>query len=115
MFAAVVSRSDIAFAVSSVSRFLDKPGREHWLAVKKMLRYVKGTISYGLLYGAKNDCLQGFTDSDYAGCVDTRITSINEWVYFHQSRCCYILDVSATTDCGNEHDRSGVSSSYRRS
>lgn len=72
MYAAVVSRPDITYAVSNVSRFLDKPGKEHWMAVKKILRYIRGTLEYGLLYKADNEYLRGYTDSDYAGCVDTR-------------------------------------------
>lgn len=72
MFAAVVSRPDIAHAVANVSRFLDKPGKEHWSAVKKILRYIKGTVNFGLLYKGNSNGLQGYTDSDYAGCVDTR-------------------------------------------
>lgn len=72
MFAAVVSRPDIAFAVAVASRFLEKPGKEHWLAVKKILRYIKGTLVYDLLYKGNDTSLLGYTDSDYAGCVDTR-------------------------------------------
>lgn len=72
MFAAVVSRPDIAYAVSCVSRFLDNPGREHWLAVKRILRYIKGTVDHGLLYKADDNYVLGYTDSDFSGCVDTR-------------------------------------------
>lgn len=46
----------------------------HMNAVKRILRYVKGTLSYGLTYtkGQGNYLLSGFSDSDLAGCVDDR-------------------------------------------
>ncbi|CAL1672135.1 unnamed protein product [Lasius platythorax] len=74
MFAACISRPDIMYAVSVVSRYLTKPGHEHWLAVKRILRYIKGTINYGIVYeGTVEDWrLIGFTDADYAGDQDTR-------------------------------------------
>ena len=45
---------EIIFAVSNVARFCSKPTKEHWVAVKCILRYLKGTIDYGLMY-SKND------------------------------------------------------------
>lgn len=41
MFAACVSRSDIMYAVGVVSRYLNNPGREHWLAVKRIIKLIK--------------------------------------------------------------------------
>ena len=48
------TRPDITFAVSNVSRFCSKPTKEHWVAVKYILRYMKGTVNYGLMY-SNND------------------------------------------------------------
>lgn len=42
MYVMVGSRPDLAFAVGLVSRFMSKPGREHWEAVKWILRYLQG-------------------------------------------------------------------------
>lgn len=56
----VHTRPDIAFAVGYVSRFMEKPTTEHLAAVKKILRYVAGTIDYGCRYkrtGEKQGCL----------------------------------------------------------
>ena len=50
MYAMVCTRPDIAHAVGVVSRFLSNPGKEHWSAVKWILRYLKGTSSFSLCY-----------------------------------------------------------------
>ena len=67
------TRPDIAFAVGSVARHSAKPSKNHWTAVKRILRYLKGTSNFGLLYGhgQKTD-LVGYCDADWAGDVDTR-------------------------------------------
>ncbi|GJW52504.1 hypothetical protein Tco_0096589 [Tanacetum coccineum] len=49
MFAMICTRPDIAHAVGVVSRYMAKPGREHWEAVKRILRYIKGTSDVALL------------------------------------------------------------------
>ena len=43
MYAMVCTRPDIGYAVGVVSRFISNPGKEHWNAVKWILRYLKGT------------------------------------------------------------------------
>jgi len=67
------TRPDIMHVVSLISRFMECPKEIHLLAAKRILRYLKGTASYGLLYkkGGKTN-LFGFTDSDYAGDPDDR-------------------------------------------
>lgn len=42
------TRPDITFAVNTVSRYLENPGKEHWSAVKRILRYLKGTLDLKL-------------------------------------------------------------------
>ncbi|GMP81639.1 hypothetical protein CsSME_00036279 [Camellia sinensis var. sinensis] len=71
------TRPDIAFAVSMVSQFMHSPGAEHFEAVYKILRYLKGTPGRGLLF-KKHGHLQVevYTDADWAGSVtDRRSTS----------------------------------------
>ncbi|RLM86324.1 hypothetical protein C2845_PM04G09570 [Panicum miliaceum] len=70
------TRPDISFVVGYVNRFMEAPTTEHFAAVKRILRYMAGTLSYGLHYkkgeGKKNTKLVGYTDSDMAGNIDTR-------------------------------------------
>lgn len=67
------TRPDIMYAVSSISRFMETPKETHWLAAKRILRYVNGTKAYGILYGATNHFkLVGYMDSDWAGSLDDR-------------------------------------------
>ncbi|KAL1192872.1 Retrovirus-related Pol polyprotein from transposon TNT 1-94 [Cardamine amara subsp. amara] len=73
MYAMVCTWPDLAHAVSIVSRFMGQPGKEHWLAVKRIFRYLRGTYDVGLIYGDEAPCVvAGYSDSDYAGDVDSR-------------------------------------------
>jgi len=66
MYAAVATRPDIAFAVSTLSWFLENPGEAHWQAVKRVFRYLAGTYNHALTYGAEQYDLTGYTDADGA-------------------------------------------------
>jgi hypothetical protein len=91
MYAAIGTRPDIAFAVGALSRFLGNPGRRHWNEAKRVLAYLKGTSNYVIRYSSNTlptgevigysrgvgmkptgGSIEGFCDSDWAGCVDTR-------------------------------------------
>ncbi|OWZ03591.1 Integrase, catalytic core protein [Phytophthora megakarya] len=75
MYLMTGSRPDIAFSMMIVRKYLNNPGLTHWSAVKRILRYVKGTLNYGLVVnGRGSDALQlkAFVDSDYAKDIDTR-------------------------------------------
>eukprot|EP00253_Pinus_taeda_P025156 PITA_25156 len=62
------SRPDLSYAVGAVSRYMHEPHELHWNAAKRILRYVQGTITFGIHYAAGNALnLLGFTDSDWAG------------------------------------------------
>ena len=50
MFAMICTRSDIAQAVGAVSRYMANPGGEHWITVKRILRYIRGTSDVALCY-----------------------------------------------------------------
>ncbi|KAM7513548.1 hypothetical protein LguiA_003131 [Lonicera macranthoides] len=68
------SRPDLAHAVGMVSRYMSNPGKEHWNAVKWVLRYLQGTKSLGIVFERKDgaDSVAGFVDSDYTGDLDKR-------------------------------------------
>ncbi|KAJ7297158.1 hypothetical protein O6H91_Y076800 [Diphasiastrum complanatum] len=72
MYAAVCTRPDVAFSVNRVSQFSSNPGWQHWLAAKRILRYLKGTIDWELAYFRDAGSLQGFADGDWGGDLDTR-------------------------------------------
>ena len=62
-------RPDLLFSVGILSRYMENPNQEHYNGVKQVLRYVKGTKDYGLLYkkGELKGELIGYSDSDFAG------------------------------------------------
>lgn len=65
------TRPDILFPVSILSRFMHCASEAHMIAAKRVLRYLKGTSSYGMRYRRSNKFeLYGFSDSDWAGSVD---------------------------------------------
>ena len=72
LFLSVATRPDIAYAVSYVARFTSKPTKEHWLLVKRIMRYLKGTSSLGLGYAKTRDNLIGYSDADWAGDITDR-------------------------------------------
>jgi histone deacetylase 1/2 len=64
---------NISFAVNKVCQFLSQPTDSHWEAVKRILRYVKGTLSTGLRFRKSSSTdINIYTDADWAGCVDDR-------------------------------------------
>ncbi|KAK6142445.1 hypothetical protein DH2020_022793 [Rehmannia glutinosa] len=76
------TRPDILFATGLISRYMESPTTTHMKAAKRILRYLKGTINYGLFYSTTNDYkLVGYSDSDWSGDVDDR-KSITGFVFF---------------------------------
>ncbi|WVZ68640.1 LOW QUALITY PROTEIN: hypothetical protein U9M48_017559 [Paspalum notatum var. saurae] len=71
----VHTRPDLAFAVGYISQFMEDPREDHLAAVKHLLRYVAGTVDYGVVYprhnGGKAELI-GYSDSDMAGDIDGR-------------------------------------------
>ncbi|CAM8949434.1 unnamed protein product [Rhodiola kirilowii] len=80
MYAMVCTRPDIAHSVGAVSRYLSNPSREHWEAVKWILRYLRGTSKLCLSFSGSEHVLEGFTDADLAGDLDHR-KSISGYVF----------------------------------
>lgn len=66
------TRPDLMYSVSLVSRFMSKPTELHLQATKRILRYLKGTVDYGIMYKREISDLVAYTDSDYAGDLDDR-------------------------------------------
>lgn len=73
MYAAQLTRPDICFALTLLSRFNKNPGHAHWQAVKRVFRYLKGTINRKLVFRGNADSeLIGYCDADHAGNQDSR-------------------------------------------
>jgi hypothetical protein len=69
----VNTRSNICFALNTLSQFCVEPRHEHWIVAKHILRYLRETLNYGLRYASNSDVqLHAFTDSDWAGSADDR-------------------------------------------
>ena len=67
----LITRPDISFAVNRVCQYLHAPRDSHWSAVKRILRYVRHTGSYGLhLQPARSGLISAFSDVDWAGSPD---------------------------------------------
>lgn len=72
-YLAVATRPDISHIVSCLSQFNTCYSGQHWKAAKRVLRYLKGTIDFGITYTKNTNALEGFVDADWAGCpVDRR-------------------------------------------
>ncbi|CAH9095526.1 unnamed protein product, partial [Cuscuta europaea] len=66
-----ITRPEISYSVNRVCQFMHKPTLTHWSAVKRILRYLKGTISNGLAFGKMRDSsLVTFTDAGWASDPD---------------------------------------------
>ncbi|XP_056647324.1 uncharacterized protein LOC130451986 [Diorhabda sublineata] len=75
MYLATTSRPDISYAVSYLSRFLDRVTEETWTAGKRVLRYLQGTKTLGLTYTKHTNSdviLEGYSDADWATNKESR-------------------------------------------
>jgi hypothetical protein len=77
MYVMVCTRPYIAHEVGVLSRYMSKPGKEHWTTVKRVSRYLCGTSSYGLCYQGRPVLdrvldIHGFVDADCVGYLDRR-------------------------------------------
>ncbi|XP_062076259.1 secreted RxLR effector protein 161-like [Humulus lupulus] len=88
MYVMVITRPDLAHSLSVLSRYMSNPGQEHWPGVKCLMRYLKGTINYGLIYKRRQGDIQltGYVDSDFASNQDLR-RSLTSYVYPVSENC----------------------------
>ena len=76
MYAMVCTRPDIAHAMGGVSRFMSRLGKQHWEAVKWILRYLKDSSNTCLCFTGASLKLQGYVDVDFAGDIGSRKSTI---------------------------------------
>ena len=73
MYLMLGTRPDIAYAVGTLSKFLDCPTQTHWTAAKRVIRYLQGTKDHGLIMGKEvNDNLTGMVDANWGTDVEDR-------------------------------------------
>ena len=79
----VNTRPNISFAINTLSQFMVEPRRVQWSTTKHVLRYVAGTVDYGLDYVRGDGVgLVGYSDSDWASCASDQKST---------SGCCFAL------------------------
>ena len=103
-----ITRPDISFAVNLVSQFMSSPRHLHMAAVKRIIRYLLGTPTRGLLFPAGSPLnLVAYSDSDWAGCPDTR-RSTTGW-------CVYLGDALISWKCKKQErvSKSSTEAEYR--
>jgi len=78
------TRSDIAFAVGYINRFMEDPREDHWTTVKRLLRYIKGTMDQGIVFpktGGSRLQFTVFSDADMAGDIDGRRSTFGVLIF----------------------------------
>ena len=75
MYLASAMRPDISFAVSKLSRFMSNPGIDHWHALERVMRYLNGTMSYGIHYSGHPAVLEGYCDANWINVDELYATS----------------------------------------
>lgn len=76
------TRPDISYAVQQVCLHMHAPTNEHMSALKRIIRYLQGTLSFGLhLYKSNIDRLISYTDADWGGCPDIRRSTFGYCVF----------------------------------
>ena len=80
MYAIVCTRLDIAHAIGVVSRYMSRPGKQYWEAIKWILWQLRGLIDTCLYFTGASLKLQGYVNADLANDIDSK-KSTNEFVF----------------------------------
>ena len=77
-----LTRPDISYAINKLSQYMHRPTTDHWQAVKRVLRYLSGTLTHGIfLQKQKNPMLHAFSDADWAG-YSNEYVSTNAYIIY---------------------------------
>ena len=83
---ATITRPEISFSVNKVAQFMQSPLQSHWVAVKRILRYLAGTLDYGLHFRRSPTLsLEAFCDADWASNPDDRHSTRGYCIFFGQN------------------------------
>jgi Reverse transcriptase (RNA-dependent DNA polymerase) len=79
---ATLTRPDISYSVNKLSQYMHSPNDDHWTAAKRVLRYIAGTLDFGLQFYKQSLLrIQAFSDSDWAGNLDDRRSTSGYYIY----------------------------------
>nr|GEZ77001.1 zinc finger, CCHC-type [Tanacetum cinerariifolium] len=92
MYAMTRTRPDIAYVVGRLSRFTSNLSRQHWKAITRIFKYLRGAKNYGLSYVGYPSVLEGYSDASWINHVEDS-SSTSRWVF---------LLGGALADAGNE-------------
>ncbi|GJV70011.1 hypothetical protein Tco_1485520 [Tanacetum coccineum] len=81
MYAMNCTRPDIAFDVGKLSRYTSNPGTKHWQAMQRVMKYLKKTMDYRLLYTGYTSVLKGYTDASWISNTEDN-SSTSGWYEF---------------------------------
>lgn len=75
MCLSTLTRPDITYYVNTVAKYSGNPRVQYWIVVKRILRYLKGTASFGIVYSTNfsSHAIQGICDADFGGGIDTNL------------------------------------------
>jgi histone deacetylase 1/2 len=92
-----LTRPDISFSVNKVCQFLHAPTTSHWSAVKRIMRYIQGTINLGLKLVKSNSLMvSAFSGADWAWCIDDRRSTGGFAVYLGENLISWTARKQAT-------------------
>ncbi|WKA11200.1 hypothetical protein VitviT2T_028735 [Vitis vinifera] len=74
------TKPDIAYAVGRLSWYTQSPNQDHWTIVRRVLKYLRGTINYGLCFSGFPSVLEGFSDANWISNSD-EMKSTKEYVF----------------------------------
>ncbi|KAL1334219.1 hypothetical protein AAHE18_11G161500 [Arachis hypogaea] len=80
IYALTCTRPDIVYVVGCLSRYTDNSSKDHWHAVRRILKYLKGTINYILLYSGEPSILEGYTDASWINYTEDH-ASTSGWIF----------------------------------
>jgi histone deacetylase 1/2 len=86
-----LTRPDISFSVNKVCQYLHSPTTTHWIVVKRILRFLKITITTGITFTKSvSTLINAFSDADWAGCIDDRRSTGGFAVFFFLDQTSYL-------------------------
>ena len=82
----MLTRPELQYAVQQVCLYMHAPRDAHWTAVKRILRYIRGTMDLGLTISASPSVdIVAYSNADWEGCPDTRRSTSGYCVYLGSS------------------------------